>query len=501
MKMEKSILAPTRFWYIVLLAVILVCGLVTRLYDLTDPPLDFASTRQLRSALIARGMYYPNLDDAPEWKKEIAEKQGRHSMIEPTILESIVAGTYFIVGAEYIWIARIYSSIFWVLGGLALFFLVEELVSTDGAFLGLTYYLFVPFGIVASRSFQPDPLLTALIITSWWTFFKWYRSSTWNWALIAGLSAGAAMMVKSTAIFFLLFAFAFLVIQKDNIKNLIRDKQVWTILTLSGAPVLAYHIYGVFIVGSLGEQFQGRFFPQMLSDPRYYLQWKNAISSVAGHNLILIAAIIGLILYFRKEKLWYLLGIGFGYILYCLFFTYHITTHYYYHLPIIPLVGLLLAGFYEFFIKFFQHKVFSILLRVVFGLILLVGVSGGYYILRQEDYSNEPYYFSKVAGFVEWDAKIITLSQDYGNRIAFYGWIVPTQWKNTGDTAYDQLRGNESDPFPERFEEYTEGYDYFLITQLNQLEKQEDLFNHLNDNFTVHVEGGGYIIYDLNQRK
>ncbi len=250
-------------------------------------------------------------------------------------------------------------------------------------------------------------------------------------------------------------------------------------MTLSGLPVLAYHIYGVFIVGSLGEQFQGRFFPQMLSDPRYYLQWKNAISSVSGHYLILIAAIVGLALYFRKAKLWYLLGIGFGYILYCLFFTYHITTHYYYHLPLIPFVGILLAGLYEFIIKFFQHKVFSTLIRVVLGLILLAGVSGGYYILHQEDYSNVPYYYSKVAGFVEWDAKIITLSQDYGNRIAFYGWIIPRQWKNIGDTAYDQLRGAESDPFLEKFEEYTDGYDYFLITQLNQLEKQEELFNHL----------------------
>jgi len=499
--MNKSILAPTRFWYFVLLGVILLCGMGTRLYDLTDPPLDFASTRQLRSALIARGMYYPYLDDAPEWKQTIAEKQGRHSMIEPTILESIVAGTYFIVGGEYIWIARIYSSLFWVLGGAALFFLVEELVSTDGAFIALTYYLFVPYGIVASRSFQPDPLLTALIIFSWWTFFKWYRSSTWKWALLAGLSAGGAMMVKSTAIFFLLFAFALLVLQKESIGKLLRDKQVWTILTLSGVPVLAYHVYGVFIVGSLGEQFLGRFFPQMLSDPGYYLQWKNAISSVAGHNIILIAAIFGLVLYFRKEKLWYILGIGLGYILYCFFFTYHITTHYYYHLPMIPVVGLLLAGFFAFFVKFFKHKVFSIFLKIGFAGILLFGVSGGYYILHKRDYSNIPYYYNKIAGFVNRDAKIVTLSQDYGNRIAFYGWIVPKQWRYTGDVNYSQLRGAEQVPFLERFEEFTKGYDYFLITQVEQLMKQEDLYNHLKDHYPIHEEGGGYIIFDLNQHK
>ena len=89
----------------------------------------------------------------------------------------------------------------------------------------------------------------------------------------------------------------------------------------------------------------------------------------------------------------------------------------------------------------------------------------------------------------------------YGNRIAFYGWIVPKQWKSTGDMAYNQLSGGAEDPFIERFEAYTAGYDYFLVTSINQLRKQPDLQNHLNDNFAVHVEGGGYIIYDLNQRK
>jgi hypothetical protein len=91
----------------------------------------------------------------------------------------------------------------------------------------------------------------------------------------------------------------------------------------------------------------------------------------------------------------------------------------------------------------------------------------------------------------------VTLSQDYGNRIAFYGWLVPRQWKYTGDIAYSQLRGATSTPFLEEFESFTAGYDYFLVTHLDQLKEQEDLYNHLTENFPVHVEGGGYIIYDL----
>jgi 4-amino-4-deoxy-L-arabinose transferase-like glycosyltransferase len=497
--MKKSNLVPSKFWYIILLIVILVSGLITRLFDLTDPPLDYASTRQLRSALIARGLYYPTADGEPAWQQSVAKEQGEHSMIEPTVLETIVAWTYHLVGGEYIWIARIYSALFWVLGGIALFFLVEMLVSSDAAFFALIYFLFTPHGIVASRSFQPDPLLTTLIIFSWWTFYSWYKESSWKWAVLAGLSAGSAMFVKSTAVFFLFFTFLLLVLYKEPLRELIRNTQVWTIAFLSAIPVIAYHIYGIFIVGALTQQFQGRFFPELLLTTQYYVKWKNALSSVTGHYLIIAAGLIGLILYYRKEKLRFLLGIGIGYLLYCFFFTYHITTHYYYHLPMIPAVAILLAGLYGFFAKYLNNKVVVYVLRIGLVGMLLLGIGGGYYKLSKEDYREIPAYFEKVAGFVDQGAKVITISQDYGNRIGFYGWVIHKHWGFRGDLPYSQLRGGTQDPFLERFNEFTSGHDYFVVTSMNQLKKQEELFNHLNDNFKVHVEGEGYIIYDLNQ--
>ena len=37
---------------------VLLLGLGIRLVDLTDPPLDFHATRQLRSAILARAAYF-----------------------------------------------------------------------------------------------------------------------------------------------------------------------------------------------------------------------------------------------------------------------------------------------------------------------------------------------------------------------------------------------------------------------------------------------------------
>ena len=148
--------SPAVLWTTLLL--IFLLGLGIRLYDLTDPPLDFHSTRQLWSAIIARGMYYQGVDDVLAWQRDLAVDAWKDKpAIEPTIFESIVALTYRIVDQEIIWIPRIYSSIFWLIGGLGLYFLARDMTSVDGGVMALIIYLFIPFGAIASRSFQPDP--------------------------------------------------------------------------------------------------------------------------------------------------------------------------------------------------------------------------------------------------------------------------------------------------------------------------------------------------------
>ncbi|OQX61637.1 MAG: hypothetical protein B5M51_07460 [Anaerolinea sp. 4484_236] len=68
----NAIFGISSFWVMAILIAILVCGFAVRLFDLTDPPLDYAATRQLRAALIARGMYYKNNQTAPDWQREMA---------------------------------------------------------------------------------------------------------------------------------------------------------------------------------------------------------------------------------------------------------------------------------------------------------------------------------------------------------------------------------------------------------------------------------------------
>jgi len=384
-------------------------------------------------------------------------------------------------------------------GGVALYSLIRGMVGVDGAMVGLVYYLFAPFGVIASRSFQPDPLMTACIVLAWWAFYRWHRSHTWKWAILSGACAGLAMYVKSTSVFFLLGGMGILALVRGRVKDTLRDVQVWAIALLSGLPVVIYHLYGLFVVGTLGQQFQGRFFPRLLVEPQFYRQLFNAMGTVIGHELLFIPILVGFFFLRKKGQAGYVAGIWAGYILYILAFSYHSTTHYYYHLPAIPLAAITIGSFSDFVIRRFASPLMNNLTRIALATIVLLGVGGTYYRLHEEDYRHEPGWYWKVTSKVDRKAKIAVLSQDYGNRIAYFGWISPKVW-NPPQGQIAELRGSEGDAFEGEFNQFVENMDYFIVTWMNALERQEKLHDKLYQTYQIHEQGGGYVIFDLNSK-
>src|SRR5690242_298012 len=175
--MSQTSLFSSRMARTIALVLIFGAAFGIRLYDLTDLPLDFHPTRQLLSAIKARGLYYETQPDGvPTWKLESAIRMAKlKADVEPVVLEGLVAFTYRFTG-EQVWIARIYSSLFWLVGGIFLFLMAREFVSFGGALVGTAYYLIFPYAVIGSRSFQPDPLMIMLTIGFWWMFARWIRS-------------------------------------------------------------------------------------------------------------------------------------------------------------------------------------------------------------------------------------------------------------------------------------------------------------------------------------
>ena len=63
-------------WFI-LFIILLALGGLLRLLDITDPPLDFQPSRQLRNSLVARDIYYSLLPTATTEQRELASSFAR----------------------------------------------------------------------------------------------------------------------------------------------------------------------------------------------------------------------------------------------------------------------------------------------------------------------------------------------------------------------------------------------------------------------------------------
>ena len=147
------------------LVLLFLMALLLRIYDLNRP--GILPEREFRSMFIARANYYEHVEVIPDWQREVALTNLRKlGTLEPPILEILVANLYVIAGGEYVQIARIVSAVFWLFGSVLLFKIARKLMRPGAAILATAYYLFVPLGILTSRSFQPDSLMIMLFVAS-----------------------------------------------------------------------------------------------------------------------------------------------------------------------------------------------------------------------------------------------------------------------------------------------------------------------------------------------
>ncbi len=498
--MSQTSLFSSRAARTLTLVLIFGAALAIRLYDLTDLPLDFHPTRQLLSAIKARGLYYETQPDGVStWELETAIRFAKlKADVEPVVFEKLVAFTYGLA-SEQLWIARIYSSLFWLVGGIFLFLLAREFVSFEGALVSTAYYLIFPYAIIGSRSFQPDPLMIMLVLAFWWMFARWLRAPLWVSALLAGLLGGLAIFIKFSAAFFVIGGALGLAFSRFRLRELLGNVQVWVMALLGALPAALYLIYGIFIRGDLASQFSGRFIPTLLVNPFNYLQWEVKASMAAGGVFIMLG-LLSLFLIKDRRFQTFLYSLWGAYVLYGLFFNYHIATHDYYHLPFIPIVGLSLAPLGDWFFGRLAESAVQRWMRSAVYLVLIFGLFSVLWDVRNQlkaaNYRPEAAMWAEIGGHFEEDARVIALTQNYGSRLEYWGWRRFSAWPYTGDTAYTNIRGGVFS-FDDLFERHSSKMSYFLVTDFDEFDRQPQLKERLYHFYPVLVEEDGYLIFDL----
>ncbi len=484
----------------VLVLLVFAVGLAIRLYDLTDPPMDFHPARQYHSAVIARGLYtrwggaYPERLAQLNIAQEVSEVR-----IEPPLLEHLVGFTYRITGTDALWFARVYSILFWIAGGFPLYYLLRKWSGFGGALVALGAYLLIPFGVVASRAFQPDPLMVSLVLYSLWGLNRWVEKPSWRRAVTAGLLMGAALLVKQVAVFFLGAGAAGMLILSWGLRKSLRSGQVWLVGGLALLPVLLYNLYGVLIDGSLAGQYSQRFFPELWTEPAFYLGWSGMIDQTVG-LVVFLTACLGFFLLREKAVRGLIFGYLAGYLVYGFVFAHHISTHDYYQLPILPLAALglgLVADRLFFEVSKTSGKLWGRLgITVLMLMAALFCLWEARSSMKKMDYRDQPVLLAQLSESMGGpETPAAGLMEDYGAAFYYYGYILPAYW--WPDEQGRAVSGMSSEELEALLLVRTDGKDFFIISDMDALAAQPRLAELLQSKFAIFFADAHYLVYDL----
>lgn len=486
------------FLQLAVLILVLAAGLTVRLVDLFDPPLDFHPVRQLRSANIARALYYTQDARTDAGLRQMAVAVQPVDAHEPPINEQLAALIYMLIGGEAVWVGRTLSIIYWMVGGLALFAIGRRLVGFWPALVGLLFYLALPFGVIASRAFMPDPGMLMWILLTIWSALRWRENPTWKNALLTGALAGMGILWKVVAGFFLVGVLLLLVLAQFGWRRWWRAAQVWVMAALALAPPVVYYL--LLNAGRAGEYFTYHTLEMLglLRTTKFYAQWLAMADSLVGLTLVLIG-LLGVALASKPFKS-ILSGLWLGYALYGLAWPFQYTTHEYYHLSLVPIIGLSIIPVADLILSRLreQHWVWRA------AVVVILGCAAGYQLwvarsmLVATNFFNEPRSWQLVGEAIPAEHSFVALTNDYGLRLEYYGWRkAGFYWPGSMDLQVSALRGESEADVQAYFDEVTRGYDFFLVTALGELEKQPVLKEILASTYPVYHQGAGFLVYDL----
>jgi hypothetical protein len=493
---------PLPRWLVIGLFFVTALGI--RLHHSGDPPLNFHATRQYRSLIIARDVYYDHVTALPEWTQRVASCSRRNQgVLEPPIMEFVVATAYRVLGGERLWVPRLLSSLFWLTGGALLYLIGRRIAGEDAALFAAAFYLFLPFAVVASRSFQPDPLMVMLMLAGVWAALGYdERPSTARLVGAAGL-ASAAFLVKPGGVFIVVAAFLALAVGRQGVRAL-WSRPLWVFVAITLLPTLIVYGYGVVSGTFLVHEAQKTVLPQLWISPFFWRGWLNQIGSTVGF-VCFIGALLGTATFPKGRPRNLMAALWAGYIAFGLALNYNLATHDYYQLQLVPIVGLGLGSL----VGLIMHHLFErqpsrpwrLAIWSTWALALALSLAEARARIVNPASRDLVAMQERIGEEVGHSTRTIFLSGDYGVPLEYNGLLCGRSWPLGWDLEWERLAGWPSLEAEARFEQ---GYaqhrpEYFIVEDVTEFARQPDLERFLS-RFPVVARDSAFVIYKLAAR-
>lgn len=484
-------------WVMSVLVVMFLFAALLRMDDIKAP--GHLLDREYTSAIFARAFYFQNNNAVESWRRDIAGiAMDQQPVLEPPIQDYLVSLIYRVIGREELHFARYLMISFWLVGGVFMFLIAQNLLSSVEALVATGYYLFVPMGIIISRSFQPDSLMMMMFLISLYLVIRYFEVPTTARLLLVALITGVTLFLRPLVLFAILFAFLALSYhRKQDLRKLI-DVPLLIFGTLSLMPFVTYYGYGIMFAGFMRWKVATTFMPYLLNRPDFWVGWFNNVVSVAK-TTPLVLAVIGLAIQEQKRVRYLALALAASFLVFTVVFTYHIHTHPYYHIQLFPLVALCMAPFVVRSMRFMLRLEAKIRYTVCVAVILLVAYSTyqevheSLYHFRAED----PVVAEEIGQIVEHSPRTVFVAYHYGLPLGYYGEFGGAPWPVRIEDEFYRSPGERELSVAERLDGLGFVPDYFVITNFDLFNrKHQDLQAYLEKNCRILANTSQYLIYE-----
>jgi 4-amino-4-deoxy-L-arabinose transferase-like glycosyltransferase len=488
-------------WLAVCLSVLFLLAALIRLDDMRTP--GHLLDREYTSAIFARAFYYANNDRVEAWQRDIAvTAKEQQPVLEPPALDYMVSLIYRIIGREELYFARYLTGAFWLAGGVFMFLVARKLLSTPEAVVATAYYLFVPMGIIISRSFQPDSLMYMLFLITLYAEIRYFEAPTPKRLLVAASSAGITLLLRPLALFAIFGAFLALSFYRSKDWKRLIDFPLIIFSAISLLPAAIYYGYGILFAGFMRWKIATSFMPHLLIKQDFWLGWFANVVDVAEFAPLALA-VAGFFLLKQQRTRYLVVALTAAFVVYSVAFTYHIHTHPYYHIQLFPVVALCMAPVVVKSIQLLSHairRVWWVPVAVIALLTFFVAhreVRANLYSYRMED----PVVAQEIGEIIHHSARTVYVAFYYGLPLGYYGEFGGAPWPVAVEDEFYRRPGERTLSVEERLGGLGFVPEYFVITHFDLFNrKHQDLKAYLAANCTIHAQTDQYLIYDSCRR-
>jgi 4-amino-4-deoxy-L-arabinose transferase-like glycosyltransferase len=455
----------------------MLAALAVRIHGIGDPLVVFHSLRHYRSALIARACYDDATPGTPGWAVEIAHaNRDIQQAGEPPISEWIACTAYRAIGHEDLRIPRTLTAIWWILGAIPLLLIARRLISTNGALIACALYLFLPYAIVATRTFQPDPLMASCALWAIAALLALHDHPSGRRLIGAALAMGVALLVKPMSVFVVIPASLALARAREPWRRLIVDRDVWLLIGVGLIPPALYYGHSLFFGRLAQDQFQTRFVPSLLPTRFFWGGWLRQIHRVVGWP-VAAAAAIGTFVAAQPLARRVLGAIWLGYVAFAVAFTYHMPTHDYYHLPFLPIAAIAAAAAIDRGLSLAPARA-GVWLAAAFACVIAVrGSTLAWPHLTLPHAAEIVADDERIGEATKHDGRVLFLDLEYGYPLMYHAQVAGDTWPGVDDLNAEHLDGLPALTASARFaRDYADMHPrYFVVTDFDSLDAEHDL--------------------------